>query len=96
MNMQLTLNLTEAIWPNHVKKPYENLLYATQQILTSNDREEILAAIAKIESLEKGVMIAWAECTTDRNPGLMDNVLNNVITLEPHMHTYLRRVLAAA
>jgi hypothetical protein len=69
-----TMN-TQPRWPGHVKTAYSAFKNEREQfnvlMETLPSNAIVKASLKKLEAVEHQVWVAWAECTTDVNPGML-------------------------
>lgn len=85
------------VWPNHVRSAYDNLLELEQKfgkLCDAEDYSEAVALLPELAYMEHNVWVAWAECTQDINPGLMEEVKRkDPMKLPPKTRRHLEKHL---
>lgn len=84
-------------FPMHIKPAFERLMEAQREWkkmdLGVMSKEDILSKLEMMETLERNVMVAYAECTKDINPGLLSDVERGSVTYTLRMEENIRHWL---
>jgi hypothetical protein len=87
--------MTTCAFTEQVKPAFLNLL-ASQARFKTTDTEDVdatLSGLDELDSLERAVMLAWAESTRDINPGMLSDVKKGLCRYTLKTERYLQKML---